>query len=276
MTASSVLLILSASALQLGARAEVISDVVTSSGDERRALELRAEQFWTGIADVARDMNLERHLELYADVERVVSDLPPENSYVREALRESLEKLRNADELVLSQGLESSRLASDKLLAPSTASSASSFLFGGQNFFQEAFRSLTDSRRYSDRLLEHIKQRQIDVLPTLRATAAGAGSVLSDCRVASKRAFDVPKYDIYNKGVPKTPKSAKDVADRLVDAAAETRKRFTGFVVQLANGLAQDVGRRDENPSRTVTRASLERTALAAQPAGTEDQLIDL
>jgi len=50
-------------------------------------------------------------------------------------------------------------------------------------------------------------------------------------RVYAPQSWGFRKYDIYNKGVPKTPQAADDVADRIIDAAGETR-RINLFVVQ--------------------------------------------
>mmetsp|Transcript_21284 Transcript_21284/g.37827 ORF Transcript_21284/g.37827 Transcript_21284/m.37827 type:complete len:299 (+) Transcript_21284:100-996(+) len=247
--------------------ADVISDLSTSEADEGRALEIKAEQFWKPLLLAAQDVKMEKHLALYKDVEHVIKELPTENDYVKQALSESLESLRNADSLLFKQALDSASIASSKLEIPTTSTGGFSFLSGGQDFLRRALRKLIDNGQYADQLAEHISDRQNDILPMLRGAAKISGNVLTDCRVASKKAFDVRKYDIYNRGVPKTPKEANAVAERLVDAAGETRSRFTKFITEAALSITRDVQGKQEPAAATVTKASLATFLAADQPS---------
>jgi len=252
---------------------EVISDlgdlIAPSPADERRALSLKAEDFWRSVLGSAQDLRMAEHLELFSATEEVIADLPLENQYVREALKEVLAKLRRADESVLVQTVRSTDLASEKLVAGPEGESLYSFFTGGQNFLSEALRRFVAGGQYPERLIDHVNQRQADILPVLRGAAGSAGDVLGDTRGASKRAFDVLKYDIYNKGVPKTPQAAKDLAYKLVDAAGETRHRFMHFVTQTVNGVARDFEGRRDGAAATVTRAELRGFAASdVQAAG--------
>jgi len=239
------------------AAAEVISDITTTSADETRALELRAEAFWRPVLAAAVDMKMQEHMALYADVEEVITQLPSENTYVREALREALQRLRRADARVLAQAGTASQIAGEHLAAPAGGEAGWSFITGGQNFLQQALRRFADGGRYSQSLLDDIGRRQAEILPLLSNTAASAGDVLGDCRIASKLSFDVLKYDLYNKGVPKTPVAAKAVAHRLVDAAGATRHRFTRFITDAVTGIARDIEGRAESAAATVARSAL-------------------
>merc|ERR1719433_1811610 len=194
----------------LSVNAAQTSDLFTTTED--RALDTKAEQFWQSVLTAAQDSGMET--------------LPPENTYVREALNEALMRLKRADDVVLKQAMESSQLATAKLASP-VGSTGMSFFLGGQNF--------------SDRLIEHIGQRQADILPSLRVAASSAGNVLTDCRLASARSFDVLKYDIYEKDVPKTPETAKDLANRLIDAIGKRRQHFTGFITRMAESITRDI-----------------------------------
>jgi len=228
-----------------------------SPGDERRALEIKAEQFWDSVLGAAKDSKITEHLELYEATEKVIAELPSENTYVRDALTEVLQRLRRADTKVLEQAVQTSELASEKLVAGPEGESLYSFFTGGHNFLSEALRRFVAGGRYPERLAEHVQRRQADILPVLRGAAGSAGNVLSDSRLASKRSFDVLKYDIYNKDVPKTPQAAKDLAYRLVDAAGETRHRFLNFVTQTVNGIASDHAGRNDSAAATVTRSEV-------------------
>merc|ERR1719171_1989865 len=110
---------------------------------------------------------------------------------------------------------------------------------GGQNFLSLALKRFVGGT-YDDQVKSQVVRRQGDVLPALRNTASIAGNVLEDCRLASKISFDILKYDIYNRGVPKTPEAVKAVANKLVDASTETRRQFMSGVIGFANALKTD------------------------------------
>lgn len=243
-----------------GVASEVISDlasiVAPSPSDERRALELKAEQFWQTVLSAAERVKMTEHLELYRSVEEVVRDLPAENVYVRKTLTEALERLKQADEMVLTQAASSTGLASEQLASPA-GELGWSFFSAGQNYLAEAIRRFVSGGRYGERLLQHVGERQAAILPVLRGMAGSTGDVLTDTRTASRLAFDVLKYDIYNKGVPKTPKPAKDIAYKLVDAVAETRHGFMQFVTKAVDGIREDFQGRYDDASATVVRSAL-------------------
>lgn len=241
--------------------ADIISDITTSESDEFSALQIKAELFWKPILSAAEDVQMDKHLQLYADAEVVIKDLPTENEYVRLALREALDHLKSADDASFKQALASERVAKEKIDGPcDTGSSGLSFLSGGhwKNALQSALKQFIGGGRYSEKLVEHVEQRQADILPVLRGAAGVTGSILSDCRLASKRSFDLKKYDIYNKGVPETPQSAEDVADRIIEAAGETRRRFTRSITDLVKGITKDFQEKQEDAAVTVTKASLQ------------------
>lgn len=243
----------------LPAGADIISDITSPETDEFSALQIKAEVFWKPILSAAEDVHMEKHLELYTDAEKVIEALPRENEYVRQTLREALDHLKRADDAAFKQSLSSARVAKEQLNAPfDTGGSGFSFLTGGQNFLKSALKRFIGGGRYPEKLVEHVEKRQADILPVLRGAAGVTGSLLSDCRLASKKSFDVRKYDIYNKGVPKTPKIADDMADRIIDAAGETRGHFTKSITNLVKGITKDVEEKQEDPAVTVTKASLQ------------------
>lgn len=242
------------------AYSDIISDITTSETDEFSALQIKAEIFWKPILSAAEDVKMEEHLQLYADAEVVIDGLPAENVYVRSTLREALEHLKSADDAVFKQALASSNVAKQNLDGPCEGSSGGlSFLTGGgyKGFMQSALKRFIGGGRYPEKLVEHVQRRQDDILPVLRGVAGSTGSILSDCRLASKKGFDVRKYDIYNDGVPKTPQVADDMADRIIDAAGETRRRFMRGVTDMVKGLTRDTQEKQEDASVTVTKASL-------------------
>jgi hypothetical protein len=245
---------------------DIISDITAPESDETSALQIKVEQFWTPVLKAAEGVKMEKHWELYADAEDVIAGLPRENDYVKKALREALDHLRRADSLLLQQALQSSNTASEKLKGPVDAGSGSfSFLTGGQNFLKAALGRFIDGGRYSEKLVNQVEQRQADILPLLRGAASSTGDILGDCRLASQRSSDVRKYDIYNDGVPKTPKNANALAKRIIDAAGETRHRFTSSITDMVKGIARDVLEKQEDASATVMRESLHASLAKAE-----------
>eukprot|EP00413_Alexandrium_margalefii_P031333 CAMPEP_0204567740 /NCGR_PEP_ID=MMETSP0661-20131031/36774_1 /ASSEMBLY_ACC=CAM_ASM_000606 /TAXON_ID=109239 /ORGANISM="Alexandrium margalefi, Strain AMGDE01CS-322" /LENGTH=279 /DNA_ID=CAMNT_0051575685 /DNA_START=66 /DNA_END=905 /DNA_ORIENTATION=- len=239
--------------------AEVISDIVTPAADEGRALGLKNERFWRPILTAADVEDVQGHKALYAQADAAIAALPAENAFVRQALGEALASLRRADSAVLAQAGQQSGLASERLAtAPVSGEGGSSSVVGGQGLLALALKRLTDFGGYFSRLRGHVQSRQADAVQTLKGAASATGSVLSDCRTASKQSFEALKYDIYNRGVAKTPEAAKAVANRIVDASAETRRRFMKLVMATVQGIEQDTREQGQQPSAIVTRSLLE------------------
>lgn len=237
---------------------EIISDLTTSAGDEKRALELKSQQFWQPVLDNAEATKMTsayKHLSIYEEVEAAIAELPAENSHVKQLLNDALTRVKRSDEKVFNQAMDSAEVASQQLLDGPAKEDAFSFLTGGQNYFTQAIRRFVGFGQYSETLGKQVRRRQADVTPMLRGAATVATNVLVDTREASKLGFDVLKYDIYTKGVPKTPEAAKKAAHKLIDAAAETRHNFMQGITDTANGIARDSNERDVAPAATVTNS---------------------
>jgi len=235
---------------------EIISDLVTSSADEGRALSIKAEQFWQPVRDAADDAaRADKHFSLFAAVDAAIAGLDEEHEHVRGLLRDSITHLRQANAAVVAQGAQASELANEQLTVGSGSDGpAFSFLSGGQNFLSRAIGRFV-GRRYADQLGHQVQDRQAAVLPALQGVSSVTGDVLKDCRMATKIAFDVLKYDIYNRGVPKTPQAAKDAADKIIDASGKVRKRFMNLLMGTVDSIVKDTTGKHENPSATVTNA---------------------
>ncbi|CAE7613353.1 unnamed protein product [Symbiodinium natans] len=205
-------------------------------------------------------MRLLQHTQLYGEVEQALGKLDSQSHPVAEALSESLQRLKRADAAVLAQGLRSSQLISDALAEPSAPSGGLSWLANGPSFLVQALEALVDGREYQTRLGDEVRQRQQAVLPTLQSAASVTADVLKETRLASARAFDVLKYDIYTPGATKTPEPVKRAANALVEASSETRRRFTHFISSMAQNLAADVESRRLPAAATLALADLEPT----------------
>lgn len=256
---------------------EIISDLVTSSTDGKRALEIKNQEFWQPMLDSAEDAKMTSayvHLSVYEEVEAAIRTLPAENTHVRDLLVDALARLKRADQKVFQQALESSEVASQQLMEGPGDAGGFSFLSGGQNYFVQAIREFVGFGRYGEQLGHQVRQRQAEVTPVLRGAAAVTGDVLKDCREGSKLSFDVLKYDIYTDGVAKTPEAVKAAAYKLVDAIGETRHQFMHGITDAANSIARDSREKDSDPAATVTRSLVQGLDLPTPPA--QRQQIDV
>lgn len=240
--------------------AEIISDLVSSAEDERRARELKAEKFWRPVLEAANHGHAATgaHESVYEDLGATIAGLPAENEYVRIALGEALAALRRADAALAQHAAASLDTAAEQLATGAApAEHVLSFLGGSQGFIAHAVRRFVGGQ-YEERIGHDIKKRQADVLPVLRSAASSMGDVLKDCSTAKTRSFDVLKYDIYNRGVSKTPVAAKSAADLIIEASTETRRGYMKVIMDSVSSLTQDVENRHEDPAATVTRSLLE------------------
>lgn len=281
MSSVAALVFLSFGRLSASYDVEVISDITAPSPslDAGRALEIKKQEFWEPVLHAASGQEVQGHAALYKDAEAAIEKLCLEHTYVRVALREALERLRRADAAVLAQAEQHSLLAAEELATPvrSTWGESFSFITGGQNFLGQAVQRFLDGGDYTSRLRGHMEQRKASVLPALQGASTAAGDVLGDCRFASKRGFDAPKHDVCDGEAEPTPEAAKDIANRIIDAAAETRRRFMKMVAASADGLTNDSERQHEEPSAIVTQtllAGMEEPAAA--PSGAEELRINL
>lgn len=252
-----VLLFISGFPLTSGFDSEIISDIVSPIADERRALDIKSQQFWGEIQHSSLDTKNVNHNAVYAEIEAAIAALPADNRHVHTLMSDALMRLRRADAAVLQQAVESSDLASDRLTTGGVSESVFSFMTGGQNFLSLAIKRFVGGSDYGDRISTQVASRQGDILPALRGAASITPSVLDDCRMASKLSFDVLKYDIYNSGVPKTPEDTKTAANRLVDASGQTRHHFMQGITDIASALTKDTEEKDVNPSAKVTQTLL-------------------
>jgi len=250
---------------------EIISDITMPVLDEGRALKIKHEEFWQPVRDAAEVSMMKEHEALFSDAHAVLAELPPENGYVHHALLEALQHLRQADAALLARAEQQSVVASNELLGSSwTWSGGFSLITGGQNFIEAAIQRFVHGR-YASRAKEAKEGRQASILPLLRGAGDVAGDVLKHCRASSKRSFDAMKHDIYHAGAPKTPKAAEVLADRIVAAAAETRRNFLGLVTASVQGIAKDAEGEHDNPSATVTQTlfrSMQPSPLQAATSG--------
>jgi hypothetical protein len=192
-------------------------------------LKVRNDDFWQALIK-ATPRQVQQQFSLCSRARNVFASIPDENSAVRSILAECVDHLQSATNVLLAQSIRSIQIAEGNLSHPGLCSSD----------LPVVAQRLKGDGGYPEQLVRDMHCRQEEVLPMLQTTTMTAGNVLEDCRLASRRGFDILKYDIYNRGVPKTPANVKEMAQDLIDAAGNTRRQFTSFVTEIALGLACD------------------------------------
>jgi len=139
-------------------------------------------------------------------------------------------------------------------------------------FLSDAYQRIVGT--FTGRSHQAVEQRQEEILPLLSTAADNTGDILAAVRIASSKAFDVMKYDIYNRDVPKTPQEAKDLADKCVNMASTLRKKFMDFIlgsvlaitndVQISRGEKQIGEKSDLQKTRLADSSSPEETTKSA------------
>jgi len=244
------------------ASAEIISDLGISSADESRALGIKKEKFWTSMVAPTAGTHVAEHILLAKEAQTLAEHLPKEYTYVAEKLLEASTRLRDANEALRSQSVTTQDVAEQKL-NEDESSSWNPFSFSWEhgvsysNAFSNARNKLVGNGDYSSKVGKDVRDRQADVEGLLRGAASKLGDVLKNCRLVSSLSFDILKYDIYNKGVPKTTPEVKAMADRLIAAGRITRQEFMGVTMGPVHSLVDDTQTKAQRPTATVIQAEM-------------------
>eukprot|EP00933_Yihiella_yeosuensis_P034733 TRINITY_DN2821_c0_g1_i3.p1 TRINITY_DN2821_c0_g1~~TRINITY_DN2821_c0_g1_i3.p1 ORF type:complete len:343 (-),score=71.86 TRINITY_DN2821_c0_g1_i3:240-1268(-) len=86
---------------------------------------------------------------------------------------------------------------------------------------------------------EEVMKRHEHMIPLLMRIQQTQPLLFENCRLATKAAQDVRKYDFVNRDA-KTPKEATSVAEELIEASGVIRKRFQTFLVTFVTSMAED------------------------------------
>lgn len=266
------------------ASTEIISDVLSiSSQDESQALSIKKEKFWTSMVASTEGTHVAEHLLLAMETKQLALSLPEEYSYVEQKLLEAARRLRQANEALESQSATAQGVAEQKLNEDASKSWSWSFSWehgiSYSNAFSIARSKLLGDGEYSGKLAKDVRDRQADVEPVLRGAANKLGDVLTNCRLVSSLGFDILKYDLYNKGVPKTTPEVKAMADRLIAAARITRQEFMGVAMAPVHSLVDDTKGKVERPTATIVKAELEHKSFgfgSGSGPGVSENIINL
>jgi hypothetical protein len=262
--------------------AEIISDLSISAADESQARNIKKEKFWTSMVATTEGNHVAEHLKLAKEAEDLALwHLEDKYSYVQQKLVEAAKRLREANEALQAQSSSTNDVAEQKINEDANSGWSWSFTWehglSYSNAFSNARAKLVGDGEYSQSVAKDVADRQADVEPVLRSAANKLGDVLTNCRKTSSLSFDILKYDIYNKGVPKTPADVKAICDRLIEAARITRQEFMGVTMGPVHSLVGDTQSKTERPTATVVRAEMDLNRFGSGGGdGIADNVINL
>lgn len=225
---------------------EVISDIL---GEEKWNIKqgngVIDEIFWDKITKALKDTDYHKHDVVLERAETAIAQLPDQNFHVRGLLVTATERLRKAHQLLARNALEGSNLLPNGNfdVGVNNIGQGTNALFSLPSFnLHEKSGDVLRIKRY-DNLAKILKVQD--------------SSVLEDLRTATRSCFDAVKYDIYNKGVPKSPEHLTPLAYELVDVSSELRKSFLGRISGIAKAITEEVQESRKGAVKTAIEASI-------------------
>jgi len=214
------------------ALAEVYSDLTLSHDFQERQLKKRHDHFWSVVESA---VDTEDYVAAAEGLFACLDDVP--DGPTKPILRESVEHLQIAAAGAAAQNDRTTSVA-DASVAAGPRGEAK----GPTDFFKRLYGAFVsdDQKDFPAQLRGQVEERQKRVVDILKKSKSS--DVLTNTRLASKKAFDVLKYDIYTPKAPKTPESAKEIANKVIDMHAAVRRSYLGVITTLANEIAKDAG----------------------------------
>lgn len=209
---------------------ETYSDITLPEDFQEKQLRKRHDHFWKVIEDAVDTEDYVGAVEgLFACFDEL------QDGPTKPMLEQSLKHLEAA---AAGASAQNGRAVGAAEAAMTTGSQAQPR--GPTDFFKRLYSAFLaeDQKDFPDKFRAQVEERQKRVAEILKGSVHS--DVLQNTRMASKLAFDVLKYDIYNSNVPKTPEANKDIANKIVDLHARVRKSFLGPITTMANQIAQD------------------------------------
>jgi len=226
--------------------AEVYSDLLVSEDFQQRALTKRHEHFWTVIEDAAQSGQVGDAIEGLA---ACLEELPDED--IKPILVEALEHLQLAANGAGMVGSAATTVAETAI----SEGPNGKLIRSPQDFFAKLYQTFVgdETADYQKRLRGQVAERQQRVTSILKV-AQGNIDVLHETRLASTRAFDAMKYDIYTPPQHgyKSSAEAKKIADKIVELQGSVRHQYLGVVTASVNQITSDVEGSKQSAGRII------------------------
>jgi hypothetical protein len=238
------------------ASAEFYSDVDSAEQDQKKALEVKAQDFWNGLMQSAEYLETTENAKLSAKVDRALAKLSAEHNDIRELFHKSMGHLAKADSMLFDEAIKFKELARERL-DHGPSSEAFLELSGFENVFYAAYKRFVGGKStYQERLARHIISRLKDIKPQIHNIPEMAPQMLEESSKASDKAYEIThSRDDGSKG--DLPLHLRKLAYEIVSATGKQRLRFTNYMLNSFMTAAEDIASKEEAPSKTLVRRSL-------------------
>lgn len=265
MTSFLALLLTSSIAFQGLVGAEFFSDVDSREGDESKALEIKAKEFWQGLMQSAQGLEATQNAKLSARIEVKLKQLPPEYDGIRDHFNKAVSHLAKADSMLFEEASRSKMLALQRLDQGASGVALCDYVSQWEDALYTAYTRFTGYRTYEKKLARHILSRLTEADTALERAADMAPSMYDESEKAanSARAVMVSRQ----LGNKKRDQVLRDLAGEIISAAGKQRLSFEEYLFGSLFTAAQDLAREHEQPSQTVMRASLRGVKRAHEPS---------
>jgi len=243
--------------------AEFYSDVDSREGDEAKALEIKAKDFWQGLLDSAQGLEATRNAELSGRVESNLKQLPPDYDEVRELFNKATSHLAKADSMLFEEASRSKMMALQRLENGAPREALVDYVSHIEDALYAAYSRFVGYRTYEKKLARHILSRLTEVRPAIDSAVDMAPQMYEESEKASNFARNVVQSS--DLGHKKRDNVLRDLANEIITATGRQRKRFTEYIFSSLLTAATDMAGEEEAPASTVMKATLRGAALAEE-----------
>jgi len=243
--------------------AEFYSDVDSRDGDEAKALEIKAKDFWQGLMDSAQGLETTRNAEISARVELSLKPLPSDYNEIRELFNKAVSHLAKADSMLFEEASRSKMMALQRLQNGGSREALCDYVSEWEDYLYTAYTRFVGHRTYEKKLARHILSRLKEVEPSLDRAVEMAPQMYEESEKASKFARSV----VIHLGHAKRDNKLRELAFEIVSATAKQRVRFQNYLYGSLLTTAMDLAGEEEHPTSTVMKASLRGADLAKGPS---------
>lgn len=248
------------------ASAEFYSDLDSTAGDEARALEIKAKDFWQGLMDSAQGLETTRNAELSARVELSLKALPADSknyNTIVELFNEAIGHLAKADSMLFEEASHSKMTALQRLENGPSGEALCDYVSEFEDYLYTAYTRFVGHKTYEKKLARHILARLKEAEPALDRAVEMAPKMYEESDKAEKSARKL----IRKLGNKKRDEALRALALEVIGATAKQRMRFQDYLYGSLMSTAQDLAGEKEEASQTVIKATLRGFASQEAPS---------
>jgi len=246
--------------------AEFYSDLDSRPGDEAKALEIKAKDFWQGLMDSAQGLETTRNAELSARVELSLKALPAghkKHNAIVALFNKALGHLAKADSMLFEEASRAKMTALQRLQNGPSGEALCDYVSENEDYLYTAYTRFVGHRTYEKKLARHILSRLKEVEPAIDRAVDMAPHMYEE----SEKAEKTTRKLIRRLGFTKRDEALRRLAFDIIGATAKQRVRFQDYLYGSLLSTAQDLAGEKEEASQTVMKASLRGFASQNAPS---------